>query len=1017
MPLTSFPSLDSLFTVLRTGSGLATVLDDDGNRVVVPSNLGRQDYSPGTPTGRFNAIPNPRLTGINTSTNAPPTGWSASMTPSTGWVEGNDLTALSTEDGIEYLEYRVQAPAAQAGSYFLTMLTGADIVPAAQGSVWTVSAYRRRRDSGGVTAGTFFRVGVRELDVNGAVLSENFAEGGFAFTALANGRISYTHTATDPNTRFLQPFIGWVVPAGGAFLRPRVGGVQFEPGSVATSLLRPPVGIIRQEWEVTGAGPLGLLLEDTRANFAANATQEGALAGNPGTTPDNWFVTGSANGITRQIVRTGVESGIPFVDYRFSGTATVNTNFFVIPTPNSGASYPATPPGSPVSFGMFLRLVAGSLANLSVARLQVSHRGEDNSQILNTVLNLIGVVDYRPLRHQRYAIENSICHDPAVVMSPCYGLFQFPAGVATDFTIRIALPQIEKAARLTSPIFNAPGDTSIGVTRGRDIWTSLTPLTPSQTLYVQAMLPAAESKQRGLMQFSDGGFNRTSIIVEPDNTLVVWRTALGSGGRRIALGSVTPGVPFTVQVGADRGGLVVSFNGSAPSAFLVTQGAEPTQVRLGADAPIQGLLVGQMNGADFDGLNGYISAFYLARHRVGPSVVLEPRNLSALFSAIRAHTPSGAQATDVQDGVWRPRAAGTPRFNEARLLSEITRSNVIRNPRAEGGAAPALPTNWAVHIANGMTWELLSRWTEDGRQFARIRVSGTPTATFSSIRFETANAVAASSGQVWTGSCFVRQAGGTLDNISSAYVQIEEFTSGGTQVANSLTNFTPPASWGRFAHTRTLNNAGTAFVRFHFGLGFSAVGVAASIELDIAWPQLELGDYATTPILPVAGTPAVTTRNSDAFSASFLDLFPARAGVVLVSALFSRPTGSLRNVICLDDGTVNNRLMIRNFSGMGIHLQHVAGTGSPAPQLLSTSVGIPFRAGLRFDADGNYAGFAAGGTLIEASGAPVRTFTLARIASGANGDPLTGEVLWCETLDSLPSNAEFQALVNALPVV
>lgn len=55
---------------------------------------------------------------------------------------------------------------------------------------------------------------------------------------------------------------------------------------------------------------------------SATPTGLGAAAGTPGAMPINWSVAGLLNGITRSIVGTGTENGIPYVDIRFAGTAT-----------------------------------------------------------------------------------------------------------------------------------------------------------------------------------------------------------------------------------------------------------------------------------------------------------------------------------------------------------------------------------------------------------------------------------------------------------------------------------------------------------------------------------------------------------------------------------------------------------------------------------------------------------------------------------------------------------------------
>ena len=78
---------------------------------------------------------------------------------------------------------------------------------------------------------------------------------------------------------------------------------------------------------VTGES-LGLLIEEQRTNSIRNNTMVGAVAGTPGTAPTNWGGSApTSNGVNRQIVGTGIEDGINYIDYRIAGTTT-STLFF-----------------------------------------------------------------------------------------------------------------------------------------------------------------------------------------------------------------------------------------------------------------------------------------------------------------------------------------------------------------------------------------------------------------------------------------------------------------------------------------------------------------------------------------------------------------------------------------------------------------------------------------------------------------------------------------------------------------
>lgn len=608
MPLTSLPDLDSLFTVLRAGNGVATVFDSSGVLQQVTSTKLRQDFSVGTPTGRFNGIPNSRLIGASLTGDVLPTGWTSVTAPTTGWLEAPNLTGIAEEDGIEYLDYRYQPPAGQSASFTLTLHSGADLVPAVAGSTWTASIYRRRLTSAAPTAGTNIRVGIRELDISGAVLTESFTENTINFVTFSFGRLAHTRTLTDANTRFVQMFVVLVAPAGGSSIRTRIGGPQLEQGNTATPLLRPAAGLIRQEWEVTGNTARGVLLEDGRVNYCPNPTQQGAVPGSPGTPPASTPIF-TQNGIAVSVVRSTTEDGMPVVDYRVTGTASTWAYPFIGFMPLNAQGTMPVNPGQAVTGSVYLRLLAGSLAGLNTS-LAISAYDESFTYIGQQ--NHAVSPNYNPLRFQRYAIRRSVAADSW--RNFFYLTWAIGPGVTVDFTIRVGLPQFEQGARETSPILNAAGETAAVLTRGTDQVTySAAPVVmrrSGQTLYAKVLLMAPEPKLRGILQVGTGGFPRVLLGVEPDGTVVAMRRST-TGGARIALGTATYGVPFTVRLSTDTVRIRASFNSGTEQSAL-GDGPSVSVASLGASMTLQGLFVGQDENREATGLNGYLQEFYIS---------------------------------------------------------------------------------------------------------------------------------------------------------------------------------------------------------------------------------------------------------------------------------------------------------------------------------------------------------------------------------------------------------------------
>ena len=215
-------------------------------------------------------------------------------------------------------------------------------------------------------------------------------------------------------------------------------------------------------------------------------------------------------------------------------------------------------------------------------------------------------------------------------------------------------------------------------------------------------------------------------------------------------------------------------------------------------------------------------------------------------------------------------AADTPRFTGSaqRLLTEGPRTNSIRNPRGEGavpGTPGTAPTNWALAGTGGVNFNIVGTGTENNLPYVDIRISGTSTTGNSPlIRADQVYPVAAQA-QVWTHSMYVRLIAGTLNGITNFRMYVTEWTSGGAYLGQSASSFTltsGPLSGARLFHTGTLTPPTTGLAGSQFDFVVS-VGVPIDCTFRVASPQLELGAFASSPILPPVGTPGASTRGVD----------------------------------------------------------------------------------------------------------------------------------------------------------
>ena len=231
-------------------------------------------------------------------------------------------------------------------------------------------------------------------------------------------------------------------------------------------------------------------------------------------------------------------------------------------------------------------------------------------------------------------------------------------------------------------------------------------------------------------------------------------------------------------------------------------------------------------------------------------------------------------------GILVETAANVPRFDYSPstlacrgLLLEESRTNGIRNPRAEGatpGSPGTMPTNWFTAVSgSGVASSVVGTGVESGIPYCDVRFSGTASGTVATgIYFDALTAIAAASGQTWTGSGFVRLVAGSFGTpLESPRWLILEYNASSVALANTALVFSPaPSASGlatqRFSVTRTLTQATTAHAVLQFYASFSS-GAVVDFTIRIGAPQTEQGNCASSVILPPIATPGATLRQPD----------------------------------------------------------------------------------------------------------------------------------------------------------
>jgi len=288
---------------------------------------------------------------------------------------------------------------------------------------------------------------------NGAILS---SVGTIQVTNAGNGwyRISITATATTTTARILiYSTVGTQTTfAGDVTKGVYLFGRQFVEGSSALDYFPttdrqnvPRIDFRNADGTLSSCGRL--LLEPQRTNSIRNSSMVGAVAGSPGTAPTNW--TTSPVGLTQTIVGIGTEDGLPYIDFRFNGTAT-GTDLTV---GFEGSNVIVAANGQAWANSSYLKVVAQPSPPLSIVlnTVERTSAGAFVASGSSAALSLTSSLN-------RFSFVRTLSGGATVERVQPRVLVTLTNGAAYDFTIRIAAPQMELGAYATTwvPTTTAP---------------------------------------------------------------------------------------------------------------------------------------------------------------------------------------------------------------------------------------------------------------------------------------------------------------------------------------------------------------------------------------------------------------------------------------------------------------------------------------------------------------------------------------------------------------------------------
>ena len=373
--------------------------------------------------------------------------------------------------------------------------------------------------------------------------------------------------------------------AGTGALDPRITFTRASSASYfdATGTLQSAgSNVARFDYNPTTLAPRGLLIEEARTNSIRNSTMAGAVPGTPGTLPTNWAIATMPPGtMATQVIGTGTEGGISYVDVRLYGTATGAGQL------NIQIDNPTASPGQIWTASMYCRLVGGSTTNVSMVFLQ-----------LNDSTPPAGVIGFTPIAAALVSQRSPPATTRALAAGTTrlyayFGIQSAGAG-AVDLTVRIGAPQLELGVFATSFI----PTTGAAATRAADVATMPTGswFNPAaMCLALEAtMLQATGAGNEFWVSLDDGTANNRLSLLTAVNASTV-SSLVSSGGVNSVLGgnvyTVSPPATFKYAIQVASGNYA-SCAGGVVASQAATQpvGVNRLALGTGGGGPVTGYL-------------------------------------------------------------------------------------------------------------------------------------------------------------------------------------------------------------------------------------------------------------------------------------------------------------------------------------------------------------------------------------------------------------------------------------------
>lgn len=372
--------------------------------------------------------------------------WSTTIY-TTGGTLATSVVGSGVESGLSYVDVRISGTSGTSSrvQWYFGQFNVPTTANAQHGEIWTGSLYTKLV-SGSFANTTSYGIRLDETTAAGVyVAGGDNSSAVFPTTAsLSSQRLAHTRTLSGGST------IGGVILSN---------IIHFTNNSNVDFTIRLAAPQLEKNYFVTDYIPttntavtIAGYGEPTRINYIRNSRAIGAVAGTPGTPPTNWSVTAGST-LSVQLVGSGVEDGINYIDYRFFGTNSSGS------TQNPGilfesATQIAAVANSVWTTSAYLRRVGGTTANVSGTIMVMSGHtatGVSTNQYATNAISSLESTTIATSRKLLISSNTSFSNTQTAFIRP-YFQFSVPNANTIDITIRIGAPQTEFGNTATSYI-------------------------------------------------------------------------------------------------------------------------------------------------------------------------------------------------------------------------------------------------------------------------------------------------------------------------------------------------------------------------------------------------------------------------------------------------------------------------------------------------------------------------------------------------------------------------------------